>query len=198
MKERLVVAACLVLCLALFVSGASGIVTPKAEPPEQKGPVVLSIKELEPLVEVAPQPVETEAHAKPEEPEISLTDAEVEMLACAIYQEAGGDACCDLCRYRVGDVILNRMKDERFPDTVEEVLTAYRQYGRFYWTGVKWADRADQPGEAHAVARAKRIAKAIASGEHSDLYGEGYVFQAEFEQGTGVLYCENCGIYFGR
>lgn len=107
MKERLVVAACLVLCLALFVSGASGIVTPKAEPPEQKGPVVLSIKELEPLVEVAPQPVETEA-------------------------------------------------------------------------------------------RAKRIAKAIAGGEHSDLYGEGYVFQAEFEQGTGVLYCENCGIYFGR
>lgn len=194
MKERLVVAVCLVLCLALFVSGASGI-TAERKQPKREEPVVLSIKEPEPLEEVAPRPAEEEA---PAEPVLSLTDSEIEMLACAIYQEAGGDACCDLCRYRVGDVVLNRVEDDRFPGTVEEVLTAYRQYGRFHWTGVKWADRADQPGEAYAVARAKRIAKAIAGGEHSDLYGEGYVFQAEFEQGTDVIYCENCGIYFGR
>ena len=119
-------------------------------------------------------------------------------ILMVIYQEAGGDACCDLCRHRVGDVILNRMEDDRFPDTVEEVLTAYRQYGRFYWTGVVWPDRAVKPGEAHAVARAWETARDILSGEHSDLYGQGYIYQAEFEQGADVIYCEDCGIYFGR
>ena len=28
---------------------------------------------------------------------------DVERLACVIYQEAGGDTCCDLCRKRVAD-----------------------------------------------------------------------------------------------
>ena len=99
-----------------------------------------------------------------------LDAAEVEMLACAIYCEAGGDACSDLCRLYVGDVILNRVDDPRFPDTMAEVLTAEGQYGRFHWTGIVWPNRASCPGEAAAVARAYDTARALLSGEHSGLY----------------------------
>lgn len=123
---------------------------------------------------------------------------EYEWLACAIYAEAGGDMCCDLCRHRVGDVILNRVVDERYPSTIYEVLTQERQYGRFYWTGVVWPERSQNPNEAHAVERAYNTARELLSGEHSDLYGTGFVFQAEFPQGTDVIYCEQCHLYYGR
>ena len=121
---------------------------------------------------------------------------DVEMLACVIYQEAGGDACSDECRMYVGDVVLNRVADSRFPDTIEGVLTAPGQYGRFSKTGIVWPERAKEPGEAHAVERAYRIADELLAGEHSELYGQGYVWQAEFEQGTEGFWCD--GMYFGR
>ena len=122
-----------------------------------------------------------------------------ERLAIAIYQEAGGDACCDECRYRVGDIILNRVADERFPDSIEAVLTQPKQYGTLSTTGVVWPTRASEPGEAHAVERAWRVAEEILTGTHSDVYGEGYVFQAEFPQGNDPdsrIYCEQCGIWY--
>lgn len=122
--------------------------------------------------------------------------AEIELLACVIYQEAGGDACSDLCRAYVGDVVLNRVEDPRFPDTLEGVLTQQGQYGRFHWTGIIWPERASNPREADAVQRAYDTARALLSGEHSELYGQGYIWQAEFEQGTDVIYLD--GLYFGR
>ena len=120
----------------------------------------------------------------------------VEMLACGIYQEAGGDECSDDTRRKVGDVMLNRVMDKRFPDTLEAVLTAPGQYGRFSKTGIVWPERAGNPGEKHAVERAYRIAEELLSGQHSELYGQGYVWQAEFEQGTEGFWQD--GIYFGR
>lgn len=121
---------------------------------------------------------------------------EVEMLACVIYQEAGGDMHCDDCRRRVADVVLNRIEDDRFPDTMYEVLTQRKQYGRYYYTGIVWPERADRLEEQAAVERAYRIAYEVLMGNHSGLYGEGYIYQAEFEQGVGIIYCD--GMYFGR
>jgi spore germination cell wall hydrolase CwlJ-like protein len=121
---------------------------------------------------------------------------DLELLACVIYQEAGGDAVCDDCRYRVADVVLNRLMDPRFPDTIHDVLTAESQYGRFHWTGVVWPDRASYESERHAVERAYEVAVDVLDGNHSELFGQGYIWQAEFVQGTGVIYC--CGHYFGR
>jgi hypothetical protein len=122
--------------------------------------------------------------------------SETEMLACVIYQEVGGSKHCDECRRRVADVVLNRVADDRFPDTIEGVLTAKNQYGRFYYTGIKWADRHTWPGEKKAVERAWLIAKEVMAGEHSDLYGNGYVWQAGFKQGTSGFWC--CGHYFAK
>lgn len=145
-----------------------------------------------------PEIVAEEVVEEPAEPEIVINQEDLEMLACVIYQEAGSDACCDDCRRRVADVVLNRVESDRFPyaNTIYEVLTAKSQYGRFYWTGIVWPDRASNPGEKHAVERAYRIAEEVLSGQHSELYGNGYVWQAEFEQGKDIIDC--CDIYFGR
>lgn len=132
-----------------------------------------------------------------EETEAPIIDPEYkELLACVIYQEAGGDAYCDECRRRVADVVLNRVEDSRFPDSIYEVLTAKNQYGRFYWTDVVWPQRAFNENEKDAVERAYRIAEEVLSGQHSDLYGNGYIWQAEFKQGKDIIY--HCGHYFGR
>lgn len=150
-----------------------------------------------PLPSEEPPKEPEEAPVEIDEPaETELYEAEVEMLACAIYREAGGNMCSDKCRYMVGDVILNRVADDRFPDTIELVLTQKVQYGRFYWTGIVWPERASYPEEAAAVQRAYDTALALLSGEHSEIYGAGYVWQAEFEQGEDIIQID--GLYFGR
>ena len=126
-----------------------------------------------------------------------IDEAEHEMLACVIYQEAGGDEASDETRYMVGDVVLNRVADERFPNTIEEVLTQKQQYGRFYWTGIVWPERAKNPGEAAAVERAYRIAyDLLTDAHHSELYDNGYIWQAEFKQGHDIVFVD--GTYFGK
>lgn len=133
-----------------------------------------------------------EAHA-------SVDEHDVELLACVIYQEAGGDACCDMCRRRVADVVLNRVKDPRFKGTtIEEILIdgdPAPQWGLYSVTGVTWPDKASLPEEQHAVERAYRIAREVLDGQHSDLTSE-YIWCAEFSQGTDVIECD--GIYFGK
>lgn len=154
----------------------------KAEPAEPL--------EMEPI---EPAPEEPDADDVPAEAEIG--PKELEMLASVIYQEAGGGHISDETRYMVGDVVLNRIADTDFPDTMEEVLTQCRQYREFYWTGVKWPALAAY--EPEAVQRAYDTARDLLSGErHSELYGQGYVWQAEFPQGTDLIYLD--GLYFGR
>lgn len=124
---------------------------------------------------------------------------DVERLACVIYQEAGGDMCCDLCRKRVADVVLNRVKDPRFKGTtIEEILTdgdPAPQWGLYSVTGVVWPEKASYPEEASAVQRAWDTAFDVLEGNHSDLT-EDYIWCAEFPQGMDIIEC--CGIYFGK
>ena len=128
---------------------------------------------------------------------LPVNEAELEMLACVIYQEAGSDYISDETRYMVGDVVLNRIASDLFPDTMDGVLTQRAQYGEYYWTGIRWLAKSSDPGEAGAVQRAYDTAYDLLSGaRHSELYGLGYVFQAEFVQGSEVIYSD--GIYFGR
>lgn len=162
-----------------------------------RGLVMILVIALVVICVILAQPVHAAGQRIVDWPELPKEPdpAEVEMLACAIYNEAGGDACSDLCRYYVGDVILNRVADPRFPDTIEGVLTAPGQYGRFSKTGIVWPKRASNPGEAHAVQRAYDTAYDLLSGNHSELYGAGYVWQAEFSQGSGFWLD---GLYFGK
>lgn len=137
---------------------------------------------------------ETEVVVETTESEQGMSD--IEMLALIIYQEVGGDMHCDECRRRVADVVLNRVADDRFPDNIYDVLVQPGQYGALSWTGLIWASRASSQWEAPAVERAYRIAEEVLNGQHSELYGNGYVWQAGFVQGSDNIYC--CGHYFGR
>lgn len=148
---------------------------------------------LAPVMPIPPEPMPLAMTAGAV---LDVPAEDLEMLACVIYQEAGGDACSDECRFMVGDVVLNRVADSRFPDTIEEVLTQRGQYGTFSKTGVVWPARAGNPGEAAAIERAYDTARRLLSGEHSELYGAGYIWQAEFIQGKDVI--EVDGTYFGR
>ena len=146
-------------------------------------PVVIEIPVEEPL----------EVVEEPEEPVYTME--ELELLALVIYQEAGGDACSDETRLMVGNVVMNRVTDERFPNSIEEVLLQKRQYGRLYWTGLVWPERATKAVEAHAVERAYRCAEEVLNGTR--LLPDDVIFQAEFEQGTEIVAHQD-GFYFCR
>lgn len=124
---------------------------------------------------------------------VAYTDEELEILAIIIYQEAGSDACSDDTRRKVGSVFLNRVNSPSFPNTFKGVATAKRQYGRLYWTGIKWPDRASNAGEQAAVRRAYDIAEELLL--TGSILPSNVIWQAEFRQGDG-LYCYQDKIYF--
>ena len=150
------------------------------------------------------EPKVTELQQKVDEPEateyavlqeeLPIYSAEdLEALALVIYQEAGGDDCSDETRLMVGTVVLNRVADDRYPDTIAEVATEYKQYGRLYWTGLKWPERASKAEEAHAVKRAYDCATQLLDGHRA--LPEDVIFQAEFAQGIEVV-AQQDGFYF--
>lgn len=194
MKKLLAVSIMLFGSILMLGSTIRGVY-PDVEPAiEMSAPVVELMEEALPECKEMEAVVATSAQS---DPALVIDEAELEMLACVIYQEAGGDAASNEARYMVGDVVLNRIADERFPNTMEEVLTQKRQYGRFYWTGIVWPDRAQNPDEAAAVERAYTIAHDLLTDTyHSKLYREGYIWQAEFEQGHDIVFLD--GIYFGK
>lgn len=139
---------------------------------------------------------DNEPHAAAEQATApTYTAAELDMLALVIYQEAGGDACSDETRKMVGTVVMNRIADNRYPNTMYEVLTQRAQYGRLHWTGLVWPERANNPEETLAVERAYTIAKQILLGDRA--LPEDVIYQAEFVQGTEVVAYQD-GIFFCR
>lgn len=158
--------------------------------------IIPESEETIPPTETFCEPAEPTEMTEETEATLPYDEDELEMLALVIYQEAGGNMYCDECRRRVADVVLNRVADSRFPSTTYGVLTQPKQYGRLSQTGLVWPERALYPTEANAVERAYTIAEQVLLGWHSELYGEGYIWQAEFKQGRDIIYC--CGHYFGR
>ena len=169
------------------------------EPQETTEPTEIQTEETTPTEESMPPQTTTEppmadSTEPPTEPEPTYTQEELEMLAIVIYQEAGADYISDETRLMVGTVVMNRIQDERFPDTMHGVLTQKSQYGHLHWTGVVWPDRASYPSEAHAVERAYTIAERILNGERA--LPEDVVFQSEYIQGEIVA--QQDGFYFCR
>lgn len=173
--------------------------TTEAYTVETTEPTEVTVPETKPeSTETTPPETRPEPTSAPvtDEPDTDHGFTDLEMLACVIYQEAGGNGSCDNCRRYVADIVLNRVEHDGFPDNIYEVLTQKGQYGRLYWTGIKWAERAKYTTEKEAVARAYRIAAEVLNGQHSKLYGEGYIWQAGFKQGTDGFWC--CGHWYGR
>lgn len=130
-----------------------------------------------------------------------------EKMAWAIYLEGGGDAVCDDCRRRIGDVILNRVEcritnmDYYWADTIIGVLSdgginPYQNMGN----RCAWPKTAHEDYEHHAVERAFRIAYEVLTGNHSEIYRKGYFYYAGanvygWEPETAI---NCCGIWYMR
>ena len=165
---------------------------PQSEPEETTVCVQPSHDVREPVENIVETVEESLVHSDPA-PDKTYTDEELEILALIVYQEAGEDRVSDDTRRLVAQVFLNRVNDSRFPDSFYEVATAERQYGRLYWTGIVWPDRASTQVEAHAVERAYKIAQEVLESDEP-VCPEGVIFQAEFVQGD--IYAEQDGMYF--
>ena len=162
------------------------------EPEETTVCVQPSHDVCEPVENIVETVEKSLVHSDPA-PDKTYTDEELEILALIVYQEAGEDRVSDDTRRLVAQVFLNRVNDSRFPDSFYEVATAERQYGRLYWTGIVWPDRASSQVEAHAVERAYKIAQEVLESD-DPVCPEGVIFQAEFVQGD--IYAEQDGMYF--
>ena len=160
--------------------------TKETTPTETEPPVA-----TEPPTEPETQPTETD----PEETAQTYTPEDLELLALVIYQEAGGNNYSDETRLMVGSVVMNRVKDNRFPNTIYDVLMQKGQYGLLHWTGPVWPATASHETEALAVERAYAIAERILLGERA--LPEDVLWQAEFVQGTEVVAFQD-GNYFCR
>ena len=186
----------LLLSLIFVLSGVIMLRTQVDEPqdtPTEK-PVYVQPNHAvhEPVENIVETVEESLVHSDPI-PDKTYTDEELEILALIVYQEAGGDIVSDDTRRLVAQVFLNRVNDSRFPDSFYEVATEERQYGRLYWTGIVWPDRASSQEEAHAVERAYKIAQEVLESKEP-VCPEGVIFQAEFVQVD--IYAQQDGMYF--
>lgn len=120
---------------------------------------------------------------KIEESEPKYNEEDLYVLSHVINGEAGSNWCSDLNQLCVGNVVLNRVKSSKYPNTITKVVFQSGQYactwdGNYYKT----------PTE-----RAIRNAKRLLNGER--FCPDNVVYQAGFKQGTG-LWKQIQGHYF--
>ena len=106
------------------------------------------------------------------ESEKPYTDEDLYILSHIISAEAGN--CSEDMMLSVGSVVLNRVADDRFPDTIEDVVFQQGQYSPT-WNGAYY----QEPTEG-----AQKVAEQLLT-EGSQI-DESVVWQAEFPQGNGV------------
>ena len=153
--------------------------------PTETEPVpTIQVQETEPTIDTTePTALETE----PEYESPDYTDEDLYVLACIIAQEDGGGS--EYSKLLIGNVVRNRVESDLFPDTYYGVATQDYQYGMMWSTGVNWPDWVDDDIKADCYA----IAERILNGE--TVCPANVVFQAEFEQGSGV-FCKEGVHYF--
>lgn len=108
----------------------------------------------------------------PVQAEATYTEDDLYVLSHIISAEAGN--CSEDMMLSVGSVVLNRVADDRFPDTISEVVFQEGQYAPT-WDGAYY----NEPTEA-----ANKVAKRLL--EEGSAIDVSVVWQAEFPQGNGV------------
>lgn len=91
------------------------------------------------------------------------------ILSHLIYGEAGGES--NECQLAVGSVVLNRVKSNKFPNSISGVVFAPGQYA------CTWDGNYDKEPDARAIRNAQYLL------ENGSQLPDGVVFQAQFAQG---------------
>lgn len=108
------------------------------------------------------------------------TDEDIRILATTVYYEAGSTT--EQLREYVAQVVLNRVSDSRFPNTVKGVVTQPGQYAGKYAQAstTQAAQNASSLNYASSVSAAKKAMMG-----RVDMPSN-VVFQANFAQGKGI------------
>lgn len=138
-------------------------------------PLQVKATNIEPIPGVPVSVLETIATAQDKKDETS----DLYILAHVISGEAGSDYLSDTVRYYVGSVVLNRVANEKYPDTIKEVVYQRGQYACL------WDGNYDKPVSDDCWRIAEELLK-----DGSKLPSE-VIYQAQFSQGSGVYYEEH-------
>ena len=120
-----------------------------------------------------PTATPTPAQTQTPKPTPSYSKGDLNLLARVVYAEAGSDWCSDEMQLLVANVVINRMRDRRFPDTLRGVVYQRGQYACAY-----------KLGRVKPNARAVKNAKRVLDGER--FCPAKVVYQSEFRQGKGL------------
>ena len=115
------------------------------------------------------------------------------MMAIVIYREAGGNAYSNKTRIMVGNVVMNRVRSSRFPNTIYGVLTQRGQYAGMSGA-VNWPSMASNRWEQDAVKRAWKCARKVQAGKN--YLPENVVYQSDYSYLGSGIYCVSDGMYF--
>lgn len=152
-------------------------------------PAEISPIEVTPIEYEVELPVQIGSQLEPDEVKVlektvSVDPDELDLLARLIQAEAGSDWCTDELQRAVGSVVLNRMNDSRYPDTMHDVIYQPGQYSTAKNGQIEKA-ATDRPRE-----NAEYLLK------NGSTIPEEIIFQANFRQGQ--VYKEIQGVFFGK
>ena len=156
---------CVVLALFLIVKGSTiissggSLSSPKTSEMtsvsgEQSQPIITSAESLEDPLETT-QSLQIEEITVPEhKPVYSYTEEELDLLARLIYSE-GGIESYDT-QLKIGSVVMNRVDDPYFPNTIREVIYQKNQFSVTF-TKLDGIIMIDRPADEEAKKAAYEI-----------------------------------------
>lgn len=104
----------------------------------------------------------------------SYTEEELNLLSHLIFGETGADYCSDENQIAVASVVLNRVKNKNFPNTIREVIFQKGQYA------CTWDGNFDKTPNERAIKNARFVL------ENGSQIPENVIWQSQFKQGKGV------------
>lgn len=157
------------LCLSVLMTThpAPGIKLEEAKLPTAE-PVqsVVSYIQVQPLVQRAELP--------PKQAPVPYTDEDLYILSHVINGEAGSDWISDEEQLLVGNVVMNRVASDKFPNTIHDVVFQEGQYA------CTWDGNYEKTPTPRAVENAKKVLQ----GER--FCPENVLYQSTSIQGDGV------------
>ncbi len=153
----------------------------KAETPTYDSAAVQTVEQVEAQVPTA-EPAEIAS--------VDQTLALAQGIDAVISSVRGSESASDVTMIMVGNTIMNRVEDSRYPDTVDQVLCQPMQFSCFSESGMKWVGRgaADAAWQKRCVDAAERVM----SGERLLSYGVVYVSGTK----QGAVEAQLDGLYF--
>lgn len=138
-RDILTIATIVLICMSVILAGIIANKLPTVSQDIEQETTMTIEESTEPIIDpseyfveqitepitIATEPITepTEPTTIATEPQVWWTEDELDMLAALIFYEAGCDECTDRHQQLVGQVVLNRVADDRYPDTIYGVIT---------------------------------------------------------------------------